>query len=174
MPGAGKSDLAERLTEALGPAAAHVPMDGFHLAGEELARLGRAERKGAPDTFDAAGYVAVLERLRANRDGVTVYAPRFRRQIEEPIAGAIAVPAHVPLVITEGNYLLAWPSVRALLDEAWYLEVPETTRMARLVRRHMAYGRSEDEARRWAEGTDQANADVIRASSSLADVVVRL
>ena len=100
-------------------------MDGFHLAQEELVRLGRRDRMGAPDTFDAAGYVALLRRLRAGGEEV-VYAPAFRREIEEPIAGAIAVPPTVPLVVTEGNYLLldgaGWTGVRALLDEAWYVD----------------------------------------------------
>ena len=103
-PGGGKSTLARLVVDALGDAAVLVPMDGFHLAQPELVRLGRRDRMGAPDTFDAAGYVALLARLRALEDDV-VYAPEFRREIEEPIAGAIAVPRSVPLVVTEGNYL---------------------------------------------------------------------
>ena len=103
-PGAGKSTYAARLAEQLSPAAIVVPMDGFHLAGRELDRLGRADRKGAPDTFDVDGYVDLLARLRCTTS--TVYAPEFRRDIEEPIAGAIAVEAHHTTVITEGNYLL--------------------------------------------------------------------
>jgi pantothenate kinase len=178
MPGAGKSLLAERLCEALGRLAVCVPLDGFHLANEVLARTGRRARKGAPDTFDAAGYVALLRRLRAAPDGVTVYAPRFRREIEEPIAGAVAVPASVPLVITEGNYLLLeepdWNAVRPLLAEAWYLEVPEKVRIARLIERHRLYGRSENDARKWALGSDQANADRIAPTRARADVVLRL
>jgi pantothenate kinase len=105
-PGAGKSTLAEQILEAFPGRAVVVPMDGFHLANVELERLGRASRKGAEDTFDSAGYVALLNRLRAQRHGETVYAPAFRREIEEPIAGAIPVSPDVPLVITEGNYLL--------------------------------------------------------------------
>jgi pantothenate kinase len=107
-PGAGKSTLAAALLEAVGADRAQVvPMDGFHLANVELQRLGRAARKGAPDTFDSAGYVALLQRLREQRpDGGIVYAPEFRREIEEPVAGAIAVLPTTQLVITEGNYLL--------------------------------------------------------------------
>src|SRR5262245_1678528 len=86
-PGAGKSTLAGALATALGRRAVVAPMDGFHLAQAELDRLGRADRKGAPDTFDAAGYVALLRRLRTATEPV-VYAPRFHREIEEPIAGA--------------------------------------------------------------------------------------
>ncbi|MGP9604779.1 nucleoside/nucleotide kinase family protein, partial [Brachybacterium sp. AOP42-E1-35] len=105
-PGAGKSSLTALLAEQL-PAGSCVvvPMDGFHLADVALARLGRAERKGAPDTFDASGYVALLQRLRAAMpQDEPVWAPMFERDLEQPLAGAIEVPAQVPLVITEGNY----------------------------------------------------------------------
>jgi pantothenate kinase len=104
-PGAGKSTLAAELVDALGEQAVLVPMDGFHLADAELRRLGSHARKGAIDTFDVAGYVSLLRRLRAAEP--TVYAPVFRREIEDAVAGAIAVRADVPLVVTEGNYLLA-------------------------------------------------------------------
>src|SRR5215207_11246052 len=119
-PGGGKSTVARAVVAELADRARLVPMDGFHLAQPELVRLGRRDRMGAPDTFDAAGYVALLGRLRAAGDEI-VYAPAFRREIEEPIAGAIAVPRSVPLIVTEGNYLLLWPEVRPLLDEAWYV-----------------------------------------------------
>ncbi|NTV39855.1 MAG: nucleoside/nucleotide kinase family protein [Demequinaceae bacterium] len=175
-PGSGKSTLAASLAAALGPElAVVVPMDGFHLAHAELERLGRVGRKGAPDTFDAAGFVALLARLRDAAEPVT-YAPQFRREIEEPIAGAIPVPREVPLVIVEGNYLLvdhgAWSGVRALLDQCWFVEVDEAVRMERLVARHRAFGRAEEEARAFAAGSDQANAVVIAATRGRADAVV--
>src|SRR5213596_3363910 len=95
-PGGGKSTLAQALLAALPGRAVVVPMDGFHLAQAELERLGRADRKGAPDTFDASGFAALLRRLRAADDAV-VYAPEFRREIEEPVACALPVPREVPL-----------------------------------------------------------------------------
>src|SRR5215470_13684732 len=98
-PGGGKSTVARQVVAELGEQARLVPMDGFHLAQSELVRLGRRDRMGAPDTFDAAGYAALLRRLRDNAEPV-VYAPAFRREIEEPIAGAIAVLRQVPLVVT--------------------------------------------------------------------------
>ncbi len=169
-PGAGKSSLADALAGALEGRAVVVPMDGFHLAQAELERLGRADRKGAPDTFDVAGYVALLRRLRSSEP--RVYAPRFRREIEEPIAGAIAVPSGVPLVITEGNYLLAWPAVAELLDESWYVELPEATRLRRLVARHAASGKSPEAAQAWAHGSDQRNAEVVAATRGRANLLV--
>ncbi len=131
--------------------------------------------KGAPDTFDAWGFVALLARLREAAEPVTC-APKFRREIEEPIAGAIPVPREVPLVIVEGNYLLvdhgAWAAVRGLLDECWFVEVNEAVRIDRLVARHRAFGRTPEAARAFALGSDQANADVIAATRGRADVVV--
>lgn len=177
-PGAGKSTLAAQLVAALAPHAVLVPMDGFHLADEQLERLGRRDRKGAPDTFDAAGYVALLRRLRSPAHDEVVYAPSFRREIEEPIAGAIAVPPDVPLVVTEGNYLLVddagFAPVRFLLDESWYLELDEQVRLERLTTRHHAHGKPLVEAQAWALGSDQRNARLVAAGAMRADVVVRL
>lgn len=176
-PGVGKSTLAERLVAALGDTAALVPMDGFHLAESELHRLGRHERKGAVDTFDGEGYLALLRRLRVPGRSV-VYAPEFRREIEEPVAGAIPVPPSVRLVVTEGNYLLLpeepWSRVRDLLDEAWYLDADSEDRLRRLTERHIRFGRAPAEAAARARGADQVNADIIVPTASRADLVVRL
>jgi pantothenate kinase len=172
-PGAGKTTLAEELVTALDGRATYVPMDGFHLAQAELVRLGRADRKGAPDTFDVGGYTSLLHRLRTGDEPV-VWAPSFDRHLEEPIAGSIAVPAQVPLVITEGNYLLHWDAVRSLLDEAWFVELDSEVRLARLEARHRAHGRDAAAAREWARGTDERNAALIRATADRADHRVRL
>lgn len=178
-PGAGKSSLATRIVSGLitarPGAAVLVGMDGFHLAQAELERLGRAERKGAPDTFDAAGYVALLRRLR-HATGEVVYAPLFRREIEEPIACAVPVPPHTPLVVTEGNYLLvddgAWSGVRPLLDECWYVDTPDDERRQRLAARHERYGRAREQAWERTLGSDERNACVVRASRHRADLVI--
>jgi pantothenate kinase len=171
-PGGGKSTVARAVVAELGDVARLVPMDGFHLAQAELVRLGRRDRMGAPDTFDAAGYVALLRRLRG--DEPVVYAPEFRREIEEPIAGAIAVARDVPLVVTEGNYLLLWPQVRPLLDEAWYVETDEELRVQRLIQRHIEFGKTPEYARSWVLRSDARNAAVVARTASLADVLVRL
>lgn len=178
-PGAGKSTLAGAVADAVGPAAVDVPMDGFHLAQAELVRLGRAERKGAPDTFDADGFVALLARIRDQRDGDrVVYAPAFDRTLEEPVAGAIPVPADVPLVVVEGNYLLVpdgpWAAVRPLLDECWFVEVDDALRLDRLTARHAAHGKDPAAARAWARGSDERNARLVRRTRDRADAVVRL
>ena len=152
-------------------------MDGFHLANRELERLGRRDRKGAADTFDADGYVELLRRLRDPGEEL-VYAPEFRRDIEEPIASAVPVPREVPLVVTEGNYLLVdsggWRRVGPLLDETWYLDPPEDVRIERLVARHVAYGKDPAAARTWSLGSDQRNADLIASTRDRADLIVRI
>ncbi len=172
-PGAGKSTLAERFADDLGAGAVVVPMDGFHLAARQLVALGLADVKGAPQTFDDAGYAALLRRLVDQREGEVVYAPAFERDLEEPIAGAIRVEASVPLVITEGNYLLAetgaWPLVFACLDETWFLDLDPQVRLARLIARHERFGKSPGAARRWAEENDERNAQLIEATAERAD-----
>lgn len=177
-PGAGKSTLASALLRAAGADRAQVvPMDGFHLANVELQRLGRAGRKGAPDTFDSAGYVALLQRLRGQGPGdPIVYAPEFRREIEEPIAGAIAVLPETQLVITEGNYLLhdagPWAGAAAMLDEVWYVDIDDAVREERLLKRHQQFGRSPEAARDWVAATDAPNARLIAATRGRAHFVL--
>jgi pantothenate kinase len=175
-PGAGKTTLAVELVAALGPSAAYLPMDGFHLAQAELERLGRADRKGAPDTFDGSGFVALLRRLRAD-DQRVVYAPSFDRGLEQPIAGAIPIAPDVSIVVTEGNYLLLddapWAEVNALLDETWYVDVEPEARVARLIERHIRFGRSPQAARAWVLRSDEANATLIERTRGRADLVVR-
>ena len=170
-PGAGKSTLADALA---GPGTVVVGMDGWHLANSTLERLGRLDRKGAPDTFDAAGYVAFLERFRAGGD--PLWAPEYRRSVEESIGGAIEISPETTLLVTEGNYLLLdatpWDRIRGLLDEAWFLRPDEAVRRDRLIARHVAVGRTHDEAVARADGSDAANATLIAATAPRADRVV--
>lgn len=176
-PGAGKSTVAEALVAALAPRAVLVSMDGFHLRDDELKRLGRYERKGSPDTFDAAGYVHLLRRLRDREDQV-VYAPVFDRGLEESIGSAIPVPQDVPLIITEGNYLLVddepWGEVAGLLDECWYVDPGEEARTAWLLARHVRYGRPEAEAHHRTHGSDGRNAMITVRYRDRASWIVRL
>jgi len=173
-PGAGKSTLAARVADALGADAVVVPMDGFHLAQATLERLGRADRKGAPDTFDAAGFVALLHRLRASEE--TVWAPEYRRDLRHGVTGAIEVPATTPLVIVEGNYLLCdeagFAPVRELLDETWFCEIDDDVRIERLIARHIATGKEPGFAREWVLGSDEANARLVATTRDRADRLV--
>ena len=175
VPGAGKSTLAEQLVEAWGPTAQLLPMDGFHYADDELARLGRAHRKGAPDTFDVDGYVSALRRVRDR--SVDVVVPRFDRMLEAAIAGSIRIATTTELVVTEGNYLLLqddpWRAARPLLDEAWLIEADPVERVEQLVSRHVHHGRDRAAAEAWVHEVDEVNARLITERSIAIDLVVR-
>jgi pantothenate kinase len=178
-PGAGKSTLAQALVTALAArrpgAAVLVPMDGWHLRQAELLRRGLAGRKGAPDTFDAAGFVSMLRRLRARTD---VRAPIFDRTRGDVVDDAVRVPPAARLVVVEGSYLLlddgAWAGVRPLLDEVWYLCADDAVRRSRLVRRHVAGGRAAADAEAFVVGSDEVNARLVAATRGRADLVVSL
>lgn len=178
-PGVGKSTLAAELVARLGSeGAVLIGMDGFHLDDEILRAHGSFDRKGAIDTFDGDGYFALLQRVAAARPGdPPIYAPRFDRSLEASLAGAVEIPSTVPLVVTEGNYLLAdsgpWRLARAALDEVWFLDLDDETRRARLIARHRSYGRSDAEARQRALGSDETNAQLIAAARGRADLAIR-
>ncbi len=178
-PGAGKTTLALAVIAAvcgrLGAGSArHVPMDGYHLADVELDRLGRRDRKGAPDTFDPAGFASLLARIRAGGPD-TVYAPAFDRELEQPVAGSIPVLPGTRLVVTEGLYLLGdgpWAAVRALLDDTWYVQLTASGRTDRLVHRHQRFGKDHDAALEWVARVDGANAARVQRRRSTADLLV--
>lgn len=172
-PGAGKTSLAVQIASSFDDAV-HVPMDGFHLADAELRRLGRLDRKGAIDTFDTYGYLALLQRIR--QDSETVYAPAFDRDIEQPIAGSILVDRGARLIVTEGNYLLdddePWPRVRRVLDEVWFVDCAPDERRRRLVARHIEFGKSAERAQVWVRDVDEPNAERIERARGRADLVI--
>lgn len=179
-PGAGKSTFAQACVtwaREAGRSPASVPMDGFHLADVTLAGLGLLDRKGAPETFDAWGYAALLARLRA-RPPEIVYAPGFERDLEQPIAAAVAVPPERDLVVTEGNYLLLdrpeWRAVRDRLDAVWFVHLDDAVRRERLVARHVAFGKTPDAAREWLDRVDEPNAGAVAATRDRADLVLDL
>lgn len=176
-PGAGKSTVALALRQAFQSISQIVPMDGYHLANVELERLGFAHRKGAPYTFDSAGYVDLLSRLRRQGEDEIIYAPEFRREIEEPIAGAIPIFPETQLLIAEGNYLLLneghWRKVPDLLDEVWYVDVDDALRVERLARRHEQFGRTREAALAWVLNTDEPNARLIETGKARADLLFR-
>ncbi len=185
-PGAGKTTLVELLLAALKDAppegmdkntwVAHVPMDGFHLADVQLDRLGLRHRKGAPETFDAAGYHATLRRILDDDPAEVVYVPGFERVLEQPLAAAIAVLPEARLILTEGNYLLLddgpWAPVRGLLDEVWAVQVDAGLRTQRLVARHVQFGKPPDVAAAWVASVDEPNAAFVRSTFGRADLVV--
>jgi pantothenate kinase len=180
-PGAGMTTLVEAMLAAvaadprLAGRVAHVPMVGYHLPNAELDRLGRRDRKGAPDTFDVVAYAATLATARAV-PRVPLAAPSFDHAVGEPEPGSIEVGEGADLVVTEGNYLLlpdgGWPDVRAELDEVWFCDLDPSRRRTRLVERHVLAGREPDDAQAWVDRSDEANARLVVTGRDEADLVL--
>jgi pantothenate kinase len=179
-PGAGKSTLVDELLARIRAVmgddwVAHVPMDGFHLGDAQLDRIGARGRMGAPDTFDAAGYAHVLERVKRETDG-PVYVPGFDRILEQPLAAALVVLPSARLVVTEGNYLLLddphWERARNAMDAVWFVASEEAVRVERLVARHIEFGKTPDQARAWVAATDDRNAELVAGTVGRADRVI--
>lgn len=177
-PGSGKSTLVARVVKslsALGVTAAILPMDGFHLSNRVLEALGRSERKGAIDTFDAGGFVSLLRRVVAGEPR-TIYVPAFEHGFGEPIAGAIPIEPDAQVVLAEGNYLLdpaePWREIRDLVDQTWYVDIDSALRRERLRQRHIAAGKDADFAARWVDDVDERNAERIRGSRQYADRII--
>jgi pantothenate kinase len=175
-PGSGKSTFVEELVAELGsPFAAVVPMDGFHMSNRVLDELGLRHRKGVLESFDAHGYLSLIQRARES-DGAPLLAPNFDRTLDDPVAASIRVTPETRLVITEGIYLLEgsdpWPGLRPLLDEVWYLQLDDEVRRARLRARHERFGRSPADAAAWVRDVDEPNARRIVARRELADLII--
>ena len=177
-PGAGKSTLSKFLMAKLPKEfVTVVPMDGYHLSNKVLKDLKRADRKGAPDTFDVAGFISLVKRIRTEQTQ-NIYYPIFDRAIEESIAAQGVVTSVTKVVIIEGNYLLhddgGWEVCNDLLDESWMVDVDDDKRISRLISRHIAYGKDPEAAKAWAKGTDEVNAKLIERGRNRADFVVAI
>ena len=177
-PGAGKSTIAADVVAAIGATATLLPMDGFHLPQQTLRAIGRRDRMGAPDTFDVPALLRILAELRLDRPDVSVHAPAFDREREEPIPDAIDITPRASIVLVEGNYLLlesgGWASVGGFLDLSFFVEVDHAIRLERLIARHERFGKSPAAARAWALGPDEENARLIEATAARADHIIAL
>ena len=173
-PGAGKSTLAAAVVAALGPGARVVPMDGFHYDDRVLEARGLRARKGAPDTFDVAGFLHLLDRLRSEAE---VAIPIFDRGLEISRAGADIVGPQDRMLVVEGNWLLLdeapWSAAAPRFDMTAMLQVPEAELIRRLRVRWASHGKTPAEAEAWIAGNDLPNIRRVRDGSCPADVVVR-
>ena len=173
-PGAGKSTLAEAVVSALGADARVVPMDGFHYDDAILNAWGMRSRKGAPETFDVAGYGHLLRRL---RDEDQVAIPVFDRSLELSRGSADLVTRDHRILVTEGNYLLLnespWTDLAELYDLTVMIDVPESELDRRLLDRWAFYGKTPKEARAWIDGNDMPNIRRVTRGSRPADFTIR-
>lgn len=175
-PGCGKSTLSEELVKRLnmkGHRSTVVPMDGFHLDNGILEARGLRPRKGAPETFDAPGFVRLIKALKT---GEEVFAPSFDRTRDIAIAGSVAVPADIKFVIVEGNYLMfdedPWRELADLWDMTVRLDVPMPELRARLIHRWLSLNYSRTVATRRAEGNDIPNAQRVVDKALPCDVTL--
>jgi len=174
-PGAGKSTIAEQLAALLPEhSAIVVPMDGFHYDNAVLERLGLRHRKGAPETFDLRGFMALLRRIRAGEPDIAI--PVFDRTVELSRAGAALIGSDAKFIFVEGNYLLLdedpWKELAGVFDFTIFLDVPRRELERRLLQRWREHGRSEEDGRNWVETNDMPNVDRVLSRRRSADLVV--
>lgn len=171
-PAGGKSTLAAHLADAL-PRACVVPMDGFHLDNRVLDARGLLPRKGAPQTYDVAGFIHLVTRLAHEPE---VIYPLFDRASEQAIAGAGVVGPDIDTVVVEGNYLLLdadpWRDLRPHWDFCLFLTVDLATLQDRLMARWRGYGLSDADARAKAHGNDLPNAKTVLTHRLPADLTL--
>lgn len=167
-PGSGKSTLARELADDLGPIAQVIPMDGFHRDNDWLNARGLYARKGAPETFDAAGFAALISAIKA---GEATHYPTFDRAADATIPKGGQIDPEAKILLVEGNYLLLdhpdWAPLHALWDMSVLLDVPMNVLRTRLIARWIEHGLREDAAIARAEGNDIPNAHLV-ASGSIA------
>ncbi|PWJ90275.1 fructokinase [Mesorhizobium loti] len=176
-PGSGKSTLSARLHDLLPEGASEVvPMDGFHYDDAVLERRGLRARKGAPETFDFAGFEALLKRIRAGEPDIAI--PVFDRNVELSRAAASIVATETKFILVEGNYLLLdeepWSRLAPLFDFSIFVDVPRNELERRLLERWHGHGRSDADARAWIASNDMPNIERVLARRSAADLVIGL
>ena len=171
-PGSGKSTLADELESALNQEQSEqamiLPMDGFHYDDLYLVPAGLRPRKGAPQTFDVGGFYHILRRLRERQEEF-VAVPVFDRDLEIARAGARLIPAKIPVILVEGNYLLLqqepWSQLRTLFDVAVLFEVPERVLEERLMTRWQHYELPPEEIAAKVKENDLPNGRYVIAES---------
>ena len=177
-PGAGKSTVVSEIRNQFSAdEVAIIPMDGYHLSNEELIKLGRRNRKGAPDTFDVAGFVSLVTKVKYEIAKDHTF-PIFHREIEASKVDEGIVLRNTKVIVIEGNYLFSeefnWNKVFPLLDQSWFIEIDDEIRMQRLIARHIKYGKTPQEAKEWSRGSDEANAEFIAKSANRAERIIKL
>ena len=177
-PGAGKSTVVEEIEKRYKPnEVSIIPMDGFHLSNEELIKLGRRDRKGAPDTFDVEGFISLTKKVK-HEPQVNHKFPIFHRENEASVENEGLVPKESKVVVIEGNYLFSsahnWDGVFPRLDHTWFIEIDDEVRIERLIARHIRYGKPPAEAENWSRGSDEANARFIELTAHRASNIIKL
>jgi len=177
-PGAGKSTVVEEIQSRFDSSeVCIIPMDGYHLSNEELIKLGRRDRKGAPDTFAVSEFIDFLKSVKTH-SSIEHRFPIFHREIEASVAGEGVVPTSSRVIVTEGNYLFSeehnWGELFQILDHSWFIEIDDEVRLERLIARHIRYGKTPEEAKAWSLGSDESNARFIELTAHRAENIIKV
>ena len=174
-PGAGKSTLAGELFGLLtkkNVQARIISMDGFHLDNAILAERKLTDRKGAPATFDVAGFIHLMKRLTSLEDNVVI--PTFDRNKDLSIAGAEVVSSNDRVLLVEGNYLLLkesqWAGLGVFWDQTIFINPGMDVLEKRLFDRWIEHGLGPKVAKLRALSNDIPNAYWVIENSSGADI----
>ena len=163
-PGSGKSTFAEHLSSYLGKKASVIPMDGFHLDNSVLEAKGLLSVKGAPQTFDCAGFASLVSGI---KEGNIQKFPTFDRALDRVIPEGGQLSEKASILLFEGNYLLCdlpgWAGLTDMWDAGIWLDVPIDILRTRLIKRWRDHGLSDREAIKRAEENDLKNARQILA-----------
>ena len=175
-PGAGKSTLSAALHDVLPAGTAEVvPMDGFHFDDSVLEKRGLRPRKGAPETFDFAGFEVLLKRIRAGEPDIAI--PVFDRSIELSRAAASIIATDTRFILAEGNYLLLdeepWNRLAPLFDLTIFVDVTSGELEKRLRQLSHEHGRSDEDAIAWITSNDMPNIERVLARRRPADLIIR-
>ncbi|KAF2717899.1 P-loop containing nucleoside triphosphate hydrolase protein [Polychaeton citri CBS 116435] len=186
IPGSGKTTLAARVSQRINERhqttspgiagetrsiATFLPMDGYHLTRAQLSAMPDPStahaRRGAAFTFDAPAFLELVSKLRQPicPESGTIYAPSFDHAVKDPVSNDIPIASTARVIIFEGNYLSLgsgapeWKQAAELMDELWFVDVPEDVARKRLIARHVVSGiaQNEEDAAKRADENDLVN-----------------
>ena len=176
-PGAGKSTIAQALLLLLTEKfiqAKIISMDGFHLDNSILAERNLLDRKGAPATFDTAGFTHLMNRLTNFENEVVI--PEFDRNKDLSIAGSSIISTKDKVLIVEGNYLLIeeepWTKLKNTWDQTIFINPGIDTLEQRLLNRWLRYGLDTQDAKKRTLSNDLPNARYVLEKSSDSDIQI--
>ncbi|MDH3649069.1 MAG: hypothetical protein OEQ53_05260 [Saprospiraceae bacterium] len=179
-PASGKSYLVKKIVlevnQDLGEdVATYFSMDGYHYHNDFLHERGMYVHKGAHFTFDAEGFIQKLVEIK-EFDGA-VNSPIYDRSLHNPTPDGDLIKETHRMVFVEGNYLMTtiypWIIIKYLLDYSVFLEVELQVQIDRLMMRHMASGKSRQEAADKIARTDLPNSALILESKQRTDYVLK-
>ena len=175
-PGSGKSHICKYLSKKINYSLKQLEvfeMDGFHYDDGILKKKKLINRKGSPETFDVQGLKSFIIRLKANEENQVV-VPIFDRNLELSRASAKIIKKKIPLIITEGNYLLLnkkpWSDLQDYFDLTIMIKSSQKTLSKRLTERWKSFNFSKEIIKQKVFENDLPNARYVYSNSVRADI----